>query len=206
MKIGPRQKLYIWILVAVVVVIGLFAGLVIPRIAEIGSLSQSISDAQAQVDAAKGLVAVREQSKNHVAETNAKWMRMANLVPEGPDLPSLIVELQDSAFASGVQLIGVTPSDPTDLPTYYAIPVELQVLGTWADTVDFLQRIGRLNRGIRIVEINAKPTNNDLVLQKENELIPDYAEHSKIVIEAYTIPSSTGTATPSAAASSTPAQ
>lgn len=206
MKIGPREKLIVWILVAVVVVIGLAAGLVVPQIGQLGGVAREISDKDAQVAAAKGLVAVREQSKNRVAETDAKWMRMANLIPEGPDLPSLIVEFQDSAFASGVQLIGVTPSDISPKTTYYAIPVQVEVLGTWADTVDFLQRIGRLNRGIRIVAIDAKPTDNDEVATKENEIIPDYAEQTKIDVEAYMIPSSTDTATPSATASSTPAQ
>lgn len=206
MKIGPREKLIVWILVAVVVVIGLAAGLVVPQIGQLGGVAREISDKDAQVSAAKGLVAVREQSKNRVAETDAKWMRMANLVPEGPDLPSLIVEFQDSAFASGVQLIGVTPSDISPKTTYYAIPVQLEVLGTWADTVDFLHRIGRLNRGIRIVAIDAKSTDNDEVATKENEIIPDYAEQTKIDVEAYMIPSSVDSATPSAAASSTPAQ
>jgi len=206
MKIGPREKLIVWILVAVVVVIGLAAGLVVPQIGRLGEIGRDISEKDGQVAAAMGLVAVREQSKNRVAETDAKWVRMANLIPEGPDLPSLIVEFQDSAFASGVQLIGVTPSEMEPMATYYVIPVQVEVLGTWADTVDFLQRIGRLNRGIRIVALNAKPTDNDQDATRENEIIPDYAEHTKIDVEAYMMPSSVGTATPSAAASSTPAQ
>jgi Tfp pilus assembly protein PilO len=206
MKIGPREQLIVWVLVAVVVVIGLAAGLVFPQIGRLSDIARDISEQDAQVAEAKRLVAVREQSKNRVAETDAKWMRMANLIPEGPDLPSLIVELQDAAFASGVQLIGVTPSDMDATPTYYTIPVQVEVLGTWADTVDFLQRMGRLNRGIRVVSLNAKPTNNDESSVKENEIIPDYAERTTVNVEAYMIPSSEGSATPSAAASSTPGQ
>lgn len=206
MSIGPREKLFIWIVVAAVVVIGLFAGLVMPQFGQMSEVGTQIDDLQKEVDAAKNLVAVREQSKNRVAETDARWLRMANLIPEGPDLPSLIVELQDAAFASGVQLTGVTPVDPKPAATFYSIPVQVQVIGTWADTVDYLQRIMRLNRGIRIKGTSSKTTDNSAQATKENEIIPDYAEETTIDIEAYMIPSSAGTATPAAAAPSSPAQ
>lgn len=203
MNIGPREQLLISVMAAVAVVILLVVFLVVPQSQEASKLDAQIVSARADAAAAKALVGVRQQSKNRAAETDAHWLRLANLAPESPDLPSLIVELQDSAFASGVQLIAVTPSEPKSLTKYYAIPIQMQVIGTWADTVDYLQRIGKLNRGIRIVNSSSSRTDNTEQAAKENETIPDYAEATTINLEAYMIPASvSGTATPAPAAPS----
>jgi Tfp pilus assembly protein PilO len=195
MKIGPREQLIIAGVAIVVVVVALGALLVWPKYQELGALDGQISAAQVEVDSAKALLTTREASKNRAVETDARWLRLANLVPDGPDLPSLIVELQDAAFTSGVQLIAVTPSPPNATTTYYSIPVQLQVLGTWADTVDFLQRAAKLDRGIRIVESSSSRTDNTEQATRENQTIPDYAELTNIKLEAYMIPSSAPSST-----------
>lgn len=201
MNIGPREQLLISVMAAVVVVVLLVVFLVVPQYQQLGVLDGQIANAKADSAAAKALVGVRQESKNRAAETDAHWLRLANLAPESPDLPSLIVELQDAAFASGVQLIGVTPSEPKPSAKYYSIPIQMQVIGTWADTVDFLQRIGKLNRGMRILTSSSVRTDNTEQSSKENESIPDYAEATTINLEAYMIPaSSAGTATPAPAA------
>jgi Tfp pilus assembly protein PilO len=201
MNIGPREQLIVAGVAIVVVVVAIAGLLVFPKFQELAVLDQNISAAQAGVDKAKGVLALREASKNRTVENDARWLRLANLVPDGPDLPSLIVELQDAAFTSGVQLVAVTPSAPNATSQYYAIPVELQVLGTWADTVDFFQRAAKLDRGIRITDSVTARTTNTEQLSRENETIPDYAELTTIRVEAYMIPSSpaSGTAAPAPA-------
>lgn len=196
MKLGPREQLIGSVVVVVVVLVAIGAFLVYPQIQQSSSLDTQIAQARIDNESAKALLNVRVQSKNRAAETDAKWLRLANLVPDGPDLPSLIVELQDSAFASGVQLIGVTPSPPTSGATYYTIPISTQVIGTWSDTVDYLQRILRLNRGLRIVESSSARTNNSDQASHENVQLPDYALLTTIKLEAYMIPSASPTATP----------
>jgi len=191
MKIGSREKVILAIVAVVVVVLGIGAFLVYPEIGQLGELDKRISTAQQQVDAAKQLFAVRIQSKNRAAETDAMWLRQANLVPEGPDLPSLIVELQDAAFASGVQLTAITPAAPAGQTGYYSIPIAMQVIGTWSDTVDYLQRLMKLNRGLRIVQSSSVRTSNTEQAAHENSTLPDYALVTTINLEAYMIPAST---------------
>ena len=198
MKIGPREQIILSVAVVVVVLVAIGAFLVYPQIAQLGAMDGKIAAARADVEAAKGLLAVRVQSKNRAAETDAKWLRLANLVPEGPDLPSFIVELQDSAFASGVQVIAVTPSIPQATSSYYSIPITMQVIGTWSDTVDYLQRLMKLNRGVRILQSSSVRTSNSEQLAHENSTLPDYALLTTINLEAYMIPAApSSTATPS---------
>ena len=122
MKIGPREQIIITVVAVVVVVVAIGAFLVWPQIQKLGALDDDITAARADVASAQALLQTREQSKARASDTDAKWLRLANLVPDQPDLPSLIVELQDAAFASGVQLLGVTPSNPVGTANYYSIP------------------------------------------------------------------------------------
>lgn len=200
MRIGPREQIIISVVAVVIVLAAIGGFLVWPQIKQLGETQNQIKSARDDVASAQALLRTREQSKQRASETDAKWLRLANLVPDGPDLPSLIVELQDAAFSSGVQLLGVTPSNPVATESYYSIPIEVDVLGTWADTVDYLQRLYKFNRGVRIVESSTVRVNNPDVITKENVTIPDYAERTTIKIEAYMIPASAGaTATPPAA-------
>lgn len=207
MKIGPREQLILMAAVAVVAVIAVAALLVFPQIQQLGDLDGQISKARADLESAKGLLAVRAQSKDRAAATDAKWLRLADMMPESPDLPSFIVEAQDAAFASGVQLLSVAPAAPTGNTTYYAIPIEMQVAGTWADTVDYLERLIKINRGVRIIESNTARTSNDDLKDRENMRVPDYAVLTDIKIEIYMIPAATGSTstTPAPAPTPTPA-
>lgn len=205
MKIGPREQIIISAVAAVLVILAVAAFLVWPQVQQIGQLDGEIKAAQSEVQSGLALLNARKASKDRAAETDARWLRLSNLMPEGPDLPSLIVELQNAAFASGVQLVSVTPAAPTAGAEYYTIPIEVQVIGTWADSVDFLQRLMKLNRGVRIVQSVSTRTDNSDQVARENETIPDYSAQTIIELEGYMMPSSAGsTATPAATATPTP--
>jgi Tfp pilus assembly protein PilO len=205
MKIGPREQIIIAVAVVAVVLVAIVVGLILPQIGANSELDKNIVTARGEVEAAKGLLAVRAQSKDRAAATDAKWLRLADLVPESPDLPSLIVELQDAAFASGVQMTAVTPSPPTVGATYYTIPIQVTVIGTWPDTVDYLQRLMRLNRGLRVVNSSSARTSNSEQKDLENVAVPDYALRTTIKLEAYMIPTATGSTTTTPAPAGTPA-
>ena len=157
MKIGPREQLILVIVGLLVVLVAVAALLVWPQYQKQKALDEDLAAATAQLQTSKDLLAQRQQIKNRAATTDAQWLRLASLVPENPDLPSLIIDLQDAAFASGVQMNGVAPADPSESPdkSYVLIPMEVRILGTWADTIDYLKSIDKLNRGIRVVNFTS---------------------------------------------------
>jgi len=185
MKIGPRERLILIIAGGAVIVIALVLLLVLPQYQKLGALDEQIQSATQEVSSAKTLLAQREQIKDRAAETDAKWLRLANMVPESPDLPSLIIEIQDLAFDTGVQLQSLQPSDLKAGANYQAIPISFNVVGTWSDTVDFLQGLMKLERGIRIVSFSStvSPT-----ISNANPTLPNYSVTTVVQIEAYMIP------------------
>lgn len=86
-------------------------------------------------------------------------MRIANEVPDSPQLPSVIIELQDVANGSGLDLITLQPGGlelgkaeiEGGIPQYSAVPINLELEGDWADYIDFFRRVENLNRGTRVV-------------------------------------------------------
>ncbi|NTU71090.1 MAG: type 4a pilus biogenesis protein PilO [Coriobacteriia bacterium] len=198
MSISPRDRLVITIVAAVLVLVALIAALVYPQFQQVRKLNTQVIEAEAQADAAKLQLEQRQGFKDRAIETNAKWLGLMNEVPETPDLPSLIIELQDSAYESGVQVISVTPTQPTQLTGYAAVPISIEVLGTWADTVDYLQSLMKLDRGVRVVGTNVTVAGSGALPERRNSKVPAYAVSSVISIETYLIPAAVETATPSA--------
>jgi len=193
MKIAPREQFILTVVGSVLLIIIMVAALIYPSFTKLSALDAQIAAAQTEVSTAKSLLAQRQAIKDRSAQTDATWLTLANQVPDNPDLPSLIIELQDAAFDSGVQLVAVTPTKPTNQGTFVSVPVQIEVLGTWADTVDYLQRIGKLSRAIRIFSSNTNVTSNATQASRTNSSLSAYAGDSVMTLEAYMIPASTGT-------------
>jgi Tfp pilus assembly protein PilO len=194
MKIGPFEQVMIAIAVAVVIVAVVAGVFVWPQYQSLGQLSGEIAAARSEEQQVQTEVKILTGSKNAAVETDAKWLRLANLVPDNPDLPSLIVELQDTAFKSGVQIMSLSPVAPAERTNGYAIPVNIQIVGSWEDTVDFVQRVMKINRGLRVVSASSGRTTNDTA--NKNISLPRYAVSTIIKVEAYMIPPADTTSTP----------
>ncbi len=197
MSLSPRDRLILTIAIAAVVVVGLAALLIYPQFQELGTLSASVSDATAQSQAAKLQLAERQGFKDRAVETDAKWLRLMNQVPDTPDLPSLIIELQDLAFTEGVQLVAITPALPASEGSFESVPVSLEVIGSWGDTVDFLEALMKTDRGLRITKMNIGIAND---ATRINTSLKPYSVDTALSIKAYMIPSTTANAPAGAAA------
>lgn len=184
MKMSMRDQLLLTI-VGLVIVLALVVGfLVVPQFSALGRLDTEIKDAEAAVAVQKTLLEQREAMKDKAAETNVKTLALGNLMPDRPDLPSLIVELQDTAFAAGVDLTAITPSEPTLSGTgdYFVVPLIMTVKGTWADTADLLQKLPRLTRGVRTVEFQTAVVDN---ADDDYADLDPYSVQTLVTIEVY---------------------
>lgn len=201
MNLAPRDRLIAFSAAAVLIVIVLIVVLVVPQFGKLGDLSAQIATAEQESDAARTLLDQRRQVKDNAAITDQTLIQLANAVPENPELPSLIIEIQDTAYASGVLVRSVTPNPPVQSSPTAAIqmPMELQVAGTWADTVDFLQQLQKLTRQVRIVDFTSEVMNLTDASSLELKTPPYYPVGTTIRLETYVIPAASATGSSTAA-------
>jgi Tfp pilus assembly protein PilO len=155
MKLSYRNKLILAGAVAVLLAVLVFVMLVLPEFQRLRTYEDQIAEADRQISQAQSLLAQRQEVKARSAETEAKRIRLANQMPETPELPSLIIELQDTVNEAGLEFASLTPSEPSQVEAGYSeITMAMLVRGTWQDTVDLMQRLPRLTRQVRIVGFN----------------------------------------------------
>lgn len=200
MNLSPRNKLIALAVAVVLVVVVLVAVLVLPQFGRLKDLSAQIDQANTEAAAAKTLLEQRLQVKNQAAVTGNALLQLANAIPENPELPSLIIELQDAAYASGVSMRNVTPLPPVqnEGETFVSVGLGMQVWGTWSDTVDFLGRLRSLGREVRVQRFESGVLGEGDGEIAGIKMPPYYQIRTDISVMTYVIPagSAGATATP----------
>ncbi len=189
MNLSSGQKLIAAIVLIVLVAAAVFFLLILPQFSRMSSLDQDISDAEIDIQAAQTLLKQRQQLKAESATTETQLLMLSNMLPEHPEMPGLIIELQDTVNASGLEFVRVAPSDPEPIDFgYTAVLSELVVRGKWQDVVDLLQRLRRITRQLRVVDFEVyQYIPDDANADNLNETLVE----ATINIEVYVMPRAT---------------
>lgn len=198
MKLNSTQKL-IAVIVGVVVVAAIFVfALIMPQVTAMSRLDSQILQSEQDLESARTLLSQRQQIKMNAAETETQLLRLSNELPESPELPAFIVELQDILNESGLEFSTLEPGEPTDMTGYQAIPIKIAVDGSWQDVVDLMSRLRRSSRQVRILDFTVNPSGDTETTGTASAI----QLTSEVTIEIYTIgPAAQGTAVPAAPAS-----
>jgi Tfp pilus assembly protein PilO len=198
MKLSPRDQLIAVAVVFAIGIIALFAVLVFPMFGKLKALDAQIADATSQVSMAQAKLARRQDIKSNASETGATLLKLANAVPENPELPALLIDLQDAAYDSDVQILTVTPGTPAARSGVLAVPMSLHILGTWENTIGYMRGLSKLTRQLRIVSFSSIRSD---VAAVEHDIAP-YSPGTDLILEAYVLPagSVTVSSTPAPAA------
>jgi Tfp pilus assembly protein PilO len=133
-------------LLAAAVVLALVVGwflVVAPKRSEAAKLQKQIDETQAQIDAA-------EFSRSHPQAPVPAAIRVADLfklsraMPNGADIPGVLLQLSRVADETGVEFHSITPHDLTSLGSYQQVSIDLVFEGRFYDLSDFLYRLRNL--------------------------------------------------------------
>ena len=187
-KLSARNKLYMVIGLIAVLAIAIVFLLILPKFQEASDLGARIDTENINLMNAQTLLARRQSAKAQSAANEAELMDIANAIPDSPQLPTVIIEMQNIANANGVTLEGIAPSDLEDgdvaqagaTPAYSVLPIDLVVWGQWRDIIDFLGDIDHLDRGVRVVSMTFVYSADDPDTEKDDSYI-----EANIGIEVY---------------------
>jgi type IV pilus assembly protein PilO len=159
MKLTSKQKMLAVIALIVVVIVAAVLLLVVPKFGELAQLDADMQAAADQVAQTQTLVAQLEQAKSNASLTQAELLALANQMPENPELPSVLIELQDVSNSAGVRFDRITPGEAAPDPTgrFKEMPISVEVSGRWADVLDYMRRINGMTRAIRMTDVALAP-------------------------------------------------
>lgn len=157
-RLSARNQLIIAVaLIAVAAVAFVVLG-ILPLFQESGDLDGRLSQAQADLQSAKTLIQRRQGAKAQAAANQVDLMKLANRVPDSPQLPTLIIQLQDAANAAGLEFAQISPGsvEPGEEvaqgaePDFSKVPIAIVLRGDWADIIEFTRKLDGMERAIRI--------------------------------------------------------
>jgi Tfp pilus assembly protein PilO len=198
-RLSVQTQMYILIAVIALVTVGVVFLVIVPMMQEAATLDSQIATEQGNLATAQALVARRQSAKAQSAANEVELMRIANQVPDSPQLPSLIIEVQDVANAAGVDLpqiqVGdVAPAAPGPdgvVRQFSTLQITVRVTGEWPNVIDFDRRLSKLDRGVRVVT-------STFTYMPETEEEEDYVEATS-VLEVYVMAAATTDAAPATA-------
>lgn len=132
------------VIAAVVIVVVAVAGylfLIGPQRSKASSLERQINDTQAQIERNRLLSAGEGHNKPLRV---AGIYRLTRAVPDSVGMPDMILELDHTAAASGINFQAITPGAAVQLNGYQVLPIDVEFIGNFYDLSKFLYRLRNL--------------------------------------------------------------
>jgi type IV pilus assembly protein PilO len=159
MKMTSLQKMIVVAALIAVAAAAVVAFVIMPQFTQLADLQQQKTDAEARRAQAIMVLEALRGAKSRAAVTEAELLKIGTQMPDSPQLPSLIIELQDIANASGVKVTSLSPGQPTVSTggQYTEISMSAAVTAEWDDLLDYLKRLDRGTRLLRVTSLAVSP-------------------------------------------------
>jgi type IV pilus assembly protein PilO len=148
--------------------VGLLAGLLLavvfldwqyfygPQATRLAQLRKEVSDKRADLDAKRARANSREAAEREVQDLQAELRRAQARLPDQREIADLLSMIAASARESGLDILlfRQKPEVPHDF--YAAVPVQMEMRGTYHDVATFLDRVRRLDRMVNVTDIQLR--------------------------------------------------
>jgi Tfp pilus assembly protein PilO len=198
-KISPAAlSVLIGLAGAVVLAGGLFL-LVLPQRHQAADLKGQIADTELQITQARQAAAPKLPQPIHVANL----FKLVKAMPDNPDMPGILLQLNQTASDAGIDFDAITPQAPVAGAVPVQVPISLEFTGNFYDLNDFLFRLrslvavrgGALQASGRLFSVDS------IEFTQGADGFPNIS--AKINVKAYVY--GTGTTTPATPAAPAPA-
>jgi type IV pilus assembly protein PilO len=157
MSRNDRNVLILGILGIVIIVVGFYFLLLSPLLQRLDEQAQARDDKQAQLEQVQQEVNELEEVRRNSPEIQRQLLELSKRVPTQPQIPTLVVQVEEIADASGVTQLTVDPEPPTAPDgggDYQVVPVTMQFNGTYDQMQDFLLRTRNLSRLVTVTDVS----------------------------------------------------
>lgn len=137
-----KRDIYILIgLVVIVIIVAWYFLMISPKRDELSQAHQERDKEKRQFEADKTRLERLPEEKSAARQAEEDLLKINKLVPGDEQVPSLIIELQQSADQAGIDFVKIAPKDAVIVDNNTVVPMDVSVEGRFFDVNDFLYRI-----------------------------------------------------------------
>ena len=157
MSRNDRNILILGILVILLLVVGFYFLLLGPLMTTLGERAQERDDKEAQLATLRQQVSELQAVRENAPEIERQLLELSKRIPEQPEIPTLVVQIEEVAEASGVTQVSIEPGDSGPPPgggEFSVLPVTMSFEGTYEELQNFLFRTRNLARLVTVNQIS----------------------------------------------------
>lgn len=126
----------------VVLMVAWYFLIISPKRSDVGAVDSELQQQQKKYDEDYAKVKRVTEERSTAQQTAGELLKLNKIVPADSQLPSLIVDLQQSANESGIYFMKIEPGEAiTGSDGNTVIPMELRFQGRFLEVNDFLYRV-----------------------------------------------------------------
>lgn len=160
------------LLVIALILVGFYYGLVSGQREQLAGLEQQETSLKTTFEEKAGRAANLEPLKIQLAQMEEMLQQMMRQLPSKTDMPDLIVDVSQTALATGIVNELFKPGDETRQEFYAEKPIQLRMVGTYHQFGAFMSGVASLPRVVILTmhDISLKPTQKDGKISTDGSL------------------------------------
>ncbi len=128
-------------------------------------LATSVGEQEKKLATLKQAVARVEALQKEIAEAEAEFQRLLSLLPDQKELPGLLESVSKLGTQVGLENILFQPQPEQPREFYAAIPVRLDLIGTYHELGVFFDQVSKLDRILKVENLSLTRQKNTPRLQ-----------------------------------------
>lgn len=167
-RFGKQEMLIISVVTVVILTTVFTIVFYRPASQEIAKLKVEQQKELKEIESNKLTLERMAESKKEASEVEAKMLEIFRKMPQNPEIPSLLVQVESLAEKTGVQIQSFKPFPPISSGEYQAIKVDMSIKTRFngipsdgGNLIEFLYRLEKLPRLVSIQNLQVQKTPND---------------------------------------------
>lgn len=164
-KISNLTKVHLIIICGVtfVLIVGLVYWLAyMPKFDTIKKKEEELSQLREKLATAERQARDIEKFRNDMREAEDEFRRVRKSLPEGKEIPSLLINISRAGHEAGLEFLLFERKDAVSKEFYAEIPIAIRVAGGYHNVGEFFDKVAKLSRIVNIRNIKMIPSGSGL--------------------------------------------
>jgi type IV pilus assembly protein PilO len=153
-ELTPPQRILLFVITLALLAGGFYFLKYKDQATSIRRLQTSVSEQQKKLAALKQAAVEVDKLKLELAESEEKLKQVLSYLPDQKEIPALLDNISQLGAEVGLENILFQPQPEQPREFHAAIPIRLDLVGTYHELGVFLDRVSKLNRILKVESLN----------------------------------------------------